>query len=534
MFKKIKEWTLSFDVLPFAGCIILGGLLSLFLGQDISSYSLTQSLYPPHALLHSRLSIDFLAGGVGTAGQNPLLLLPYYLTFVMLNNHPQLSAFLLGIPYGLLAFFVFKIYKAIRDKKTRPLFYVIMFFIAITGQATLNQVGRGDGFLLLAALNMAAFWLIFYSSFKTSKKYVIGFFLSAFSVGLHISALPFFLALSYLFFSNRAFRRANRSAACVLFAILGFIIGLFPAAWYCWKTTGALEELFTSLWPVGWAFAPSPYSNPLEYPSGITEWLLFPFYRLAFSFEEYLLDIRICSGLVAAFILVGKSFLGNQKEKKDEKRNPFPLLFIITYIGWAIAFRDAASSILLEVMGVFLVGHCLHWLFGEFPAICISAVGLWYVFQPVISDSRQGLENKNFYFSNTPVITDKALVLSAGHLSGLIPFLPQNAKYIGGIWFDEADFDKRNQFFVQKYNALPKGYYSHKFDEKIKKEIEKHEGDIFVLCRKDSIVDNKKSWLRYGVVWTDTLQSCQNFFPNNTSAEPYLLCKARKAASTDK
>ena len=162
------------------------------------------------------------------------------------------------------------------------------------------------------------------------------------------------------------------------------------------------------------------------------------------------------------------------------------------------------------------------------PAICIVAIGAWYIFQQALSHERQGFEHKNFYFSNTPVITPNALVLQVGHISGLIPFLSQEAKYVGGLWFDEADFEIKNQFFVQHYHALPTGYYSHKFDEEIKQEIANHSGDIFVLCKKDKIVNNKKSWLRYGIVWKDSLDSCQILSTNTPNSKPYLLCRVQK------
>ena len=507
--------------------ICIGGCLSLLFGQDISSFSLTQAIYPPHAILNTRLSMDFMAGGIGMEAQNPLLLLPYYLTWVCLNEHPLLAAFLQGIPYGLLIFFIYKIYNYAQNNNSKSLFFIVIFLIAISGQATLNQIGHAESFLWIALLEILALWLI-YTSKKNSKKCFFGFFIAAFAAGLHISAIPFCLALFCIFLFMPTHAKTNHLLYCFSIGILGFSIGLFPAAWYCWKTTGSWANMLTALWPIGWPFPPSPFANLQELPSGISEWLFLPFDRLSFAFPKYQLDIRLCGGLLASLILVGKLLWGSTKERNEERKNPLPALFLITYLGWLVAFRDATSSIFLEILGAFLVYQCLYWLTGKVPAICIVAIGAWYIFQPALSHERQGFEHKNFYFSNTPVITPNALVLQVGHISGLIPFLSQEAKYVGGFWFDEADFEIKNQFFVQHYHTLPTGYYSHKFDEEIKQEIANHSGDIFVLCKKDKIVNNKKSWLRYGIVWKDSLDSCQILSTNTPNSKPYLLCRVQK------
>ncbi|MBR3604186.1 MAG: hypothetical protein IKL48_05915 [Elusimicrobiaceae bacterium] len=529
MFTKIKLWVFKYEVGPLLAFIFLGGFLSLFLGQDISSYTMTNKLYPPYALLNGRLSIDFLVGGVGTLGQNPLLLLPYYVVFVLLNSYSKLSMFLLGVPYGLMGFFAYKILKSLKVFTTKKLFFVIFLLVSITCQATLNQIGKSGGNLWLAVLELAAVWIFFFSSLKISTKYKLGFFIASFGVGLHVSALPLWVAMLAVILFKKTEQKWSLLAKALLYSLLGFLLGIMPLLWYSWQSVGSLEPAFNALIPQGWLFPKSSLANPFESPFGCIEWLFLPFVRVFYGLDGYLLSASIAGGLLAAVLLIGKSYLGTACERAEEKQNLLPCLYICMYACWLLAFRDAASSIILEVLGVLLIGQCLCWLFGDLATICIAVCGFWYVFHPSISQDRQGVEKENFYFSQKPALTDNSLVLLAGHISDLVPFLPSNITYVGGAWFDEKDYGEKNQFFVQRFNTLPSGYYSHQFDEKIKNKIEQHQGDIFVLCLKDDIVENAKTWSRYGVAWKDTKETCQQLYPNSTSSDPYLLCRAEKA-----
>lgn len=100
--KKAIAWLALFVI-----CLLIGGVVSIYLGQDANWDLKNYHLYSAWAYLHHRLATDLFAAGIQSYFA-PLLDLPYYLLATQwLPNSPRIVAFFMGLPYGLLLFLVF-------------------------------------------------------------------------------------------------------------------------------------------------------------------------------------------------------------------------------------------------------------------------------------------------------------------------------------------------------------------------------------------------------------------------------------------
>lgn len=508
------------EIVLMIACAVIGGVVSLLLGRDVSTDPFSFTLYPAHALWAGRFAPDVFAAGTGPA-LNPLLFLPYYLTFVKLNAWPQVSLFLNGLSYGFFLFFVWKICSRAFEKQGR-LLSVTLSALAVTGAGALANVGAGNGALWLAGLEAWACWLFFYG--ETPRARQGAFFTASFAVGLSISALPVLAGLIVAAVFGRRARAKTSRLGCTCWAAGGFVLSLSVGVWYAWRA-GALDTFGTFFWPRGWAFNLPAWAVKWELPSGVWEWVLLPVWRLRYALPGFLTDPRLACGLLSAVILLGKRVFG----EADARETAWSVFFLGAYAVWLACLRDASGVVLLEFAGVLLLGRCLAWLTGARAAAAGAAVLLWVVFPPVMPPERQGVEELNFAFFKEPVLAENSLVLLSGHVSGWTAFLPQDARYAGGVWFDPQDYDPSQEFFLHRLNPLPPGYYSHRRDGAVRAAVRAHDGPVYALLPKDDLAVQPAVWARYGVKLADSASSCQPLYPAaSVGAKEFLLCRAEK------
>ncbi|KPV12613.1 hypothetical protein APR48_07180 [Variovorax paradoxus] len=138
-------------------CLLLGGALSVALGQDANWDLRNYHLYNAWALLTGRWGLDMYAAGIQTYF-NPLLDIPYYhAAFIHLVDRPRVVAFLMGLPFGLLAFATASIARsAVQDlplRSPRPLLLAFCAAIfGLSGAATVSQLGTTFNEIQVAAL----------------------------------------------------------------------------------------------------------------------------------------------------------------------------------------------------------------------------------------------------------------------------------------------------------------------------------------------------------------------------------------------
>lgn len=514
-------------------CLFIGGLLSLVAGQDISSETISHGLYLPFALLNGSLSTDIAAAGPIYSFQNPFLYLPYFMLFKGLNDWPKLSTFLQGIPAGLFFFFAWKIchlaFSPFKRNKNK-IFYLCVFLTAATSLALQDQIGRSNGQLWLLSIYTAMIYL-FLTHQKSDKFFYFVFFVSGFLLGVSSTALPFCAgiaaAIGYWKYTQDSLHFKD-----VLFCMFWGLMGL--GLWLIWAAFAGLDwkNLYWAFLPQGWLS--SPILNRQEAPISWQEWLFLPWERIRFFFPQYRVDIRLLLGTISAIVL-GTDYWMRKTKTSWRRYNLFwSFLFLASYIVWLLCLRDNASSLLLEFLAVILVGRFLLTFLKPVSANILMALVLLGLFLQVPLDTpRQGIENKNFYFTPVPALEENSFILTVGPVSGLIPFLPNQAAITAQIWLDPADYSKSEQRKLSRFNDMASGHYSHQFDAKIKDALHAHQGPVYVLARPTELLQQENVWRRYGLRPPEQDQSCQNFSNNNTltAQKGFVLCPIHKLSS---
>lgn len=521
------------NILIFIVCVCIGGLLSLWLGQDICFDLRNYHLYIPYAFLHGRESIDLLAAGPVHTFFNPLPDIPYYLIFSYLNNWPKITGFLMGSYYGLSLFILYKwVTKIITGNSVSTYFLQTATCIfALTGMAGFLQIGMFSNEELLTVFAVLAAYLLFCGTderFGFQLKYLAGAaFLVSFAAGLKYTAAPAAIGVGlcclFLLIKNKA---SYKAYLCVIgTAVAGFLLADGYFLWHKWKELGNplfpyFNHIFKSPLFPHTALANSPFV-----PHGWKERLFLPFLRLSFFDSEYRLDFRILWGYIS-FILLGAGGLFYIKKRPLFK--PYVLLlglFIGTYIPWVIFFGNIRYAIFLEILSSLLL-VCLSVRFIPVKYLSGLLIGLsaYSVNQSLSLWPRAKFVSQNITFSQPVFIEDNSLVVMGGHFSFLIPFLNPNARYIGGINFQSGKMPltRAKRRFIAPLQRLD---YRHYFP--VREEIRNHQGQLYLLAPYTKWIWNNDFWNDYGIDVSD--KHCQ-VFRTNFLRYPFFLCVVKKTA----
>ena len=533
MKQKLSPRRWAGNICLLLGCVLFGGAATWFAGQDISAETLSHTFYLPYAFLKGKLHTDIAAAGAVYSFQNPFLYLPYYLLFTIFNNRPALSTFLQGIPAGIFLFLAWKICRlSFRPFKTKKygLFYLCVFWAAVTGLATADQLGRSNGQFYLLCAYAGALYL--FLSKKDAPAHIYGaFFIAGLLVGLSPTALPFAVGLglaagAWAYAQNAGcFKKMTAAALCFL---LGWGLWAVPA----WASGADRLGLWQAALPQGWPFFAGAHWQ--EVPLNWREWVLLPWQRLRYFFPQYTLDARLLLGLLSALFLTA-DFLFRPVKTRWRNYNLFwAVFFLVAYAMWLFCLRDNASSVLLEFSAIIVFARLLLTALRPVSAqVFMIAALLLLSLQSALNGPRQGLENKNFYFSPVPKIEENAFVLTAGKTAGLLPFLPNPPRQAAQIWLDPQDYPPSARRKLSRFNDMPAAHYTHRFDKQITQALAAHTGPVYVLAPKTDLLQENKLWQRYGLYMPAGENACQYFANNSTAAaqKGFMLCRLSKTAA---
>lgn len=520
------------NIFIFIICVCIGGLLSLWLGQDTCFDLRNYHLYVPYAFLNGRDTIDLLAAGPIHTFFNPLPDIPYYLIFSYFYDWPQLTGFLAGSYYGILLFVLYQwVTKIItgNNLSARCLRASTCIF-ALTGIAAFWQIGMFTNEELVAVFAVWAAYLLFCGTderFGFQLKYLAeAAFLVSFAGGLKYTAVPAVAGVGvcclFLLIKNKA---SYKAYLCVMGAALaGFLLADGCFLWQKWKELGnPLFPYFNHIFKSPF-FPPEALPNSPYVPQGWKERLFLPFLRLNFFDSEYRLDFRMLLGFIS-FILFCAGGLFYIKKRPLSK--PYVLLlglFIGTYIPWVLLFGNIRYAVFLEILSCLLF-TCLLLRFipAKFLFILLIGLSVYTAERPFPRWPRKNFSAQNITFSQPVFIEDGSLVVVGGHFSFLIPFLNPNARYIGGINFQSGKISltRAKRRFLAPLQKLD---YQHHFP--VREEIRKHRGQLYLLVPYANWIWDNDFWKDYGIDISG--RHCQ-VFRTNFVIHPFFLCTVKKA-----
>lgn len=517
--------------------LVLGGCLSVLMGQDASIDLLNYHLYTPFAWLTGRWGTDLIPAGMHTFF-NPVLDVPYYILFTGLNDFPRLTAFLQGGWYGLFLFAAWKVCSLLWagfSSPTEKLGRLSAFILACTGTAALSQIGISSNEIPLATGALLVCWLLLTQSRSaplSPAAWAAAAALTGALFGLKYTfgptAVGLALAGGYIWWQKgHSFKILG---LCLAGGLGGFLLTNGFFMWRLW------QEFANPFFPYFNHLFQSPFFDPINLPNGIgaaTSWqeaFTLPFTRPHLASTEFQTDWRLALGLVSWGIwLILLCF------KKVRHSAPLggqlPVLVALFGAGywlWAFAFGVMRYEIVLEFLSALLFVSLLQYLLGQVTgAVLAAGVTLFLLTTPPVDWGRTAYSKTNFN-ATLPTLEENALVLLGGHLSFITLANPQ-AQYIGGIWFHLKDYTDTQKYIAQRLNILQPDDYRFHFEDSIRQKVRQHKGPLYILGPYSPLTKHPSTWARYGVELIEPEQKCVMF---NSNLDMYYggfwLCPARK------
>ncbi len=527
------------NILLFLFCIVVGGLISLWLGQDVGLDIRNYHLYIPYAFLHGRLFTDIIAAGPVHTFFNPLPDIPFFLLFYYLNDWPKVTGFLLGGYYGIFLFALFKWVPLVLQGnrwQDKCLQWITVCFAA-TGMGAFLQVGHSSNEELMGFLAVLAAYLIFRGTDEklhfNLKNILWAAFWASFATGLKHTAAPAAIGIGtaclFLLIKNKS---SYKQYLYVMGAALaGFLL---TDGYFLWEKYAKLQNplfpyfnhIFQSpLYPLE-ALPNSPFV-----PNGWKEWLFLPFLRVTWLNNwDYVVDFRLILGLTSVVLLIVGGLFYIKKRPLSKTYALLLCFFIGTYVPWVILFGNLRYGIFLEVLSSLLfVGLLRRFLSAKYLCVIVAGLFLFSIFKPLPQWPRKKYEQKNLVFSQKLRINDNALIIVGGHYSYLIPFLGDQNKYIGGIHYvpEKLNVSKDSLWAL---NPLQNLDYQHNWDPVIYQKIKEHQGPVYLLIPSLLWLWNDNFWNTYGLAGPT---GCQSFKTNLTPhfyTSGMALCLVKKTS----
>jgi hypothetical protein len=486
----------------FVLLVLVSVVRSLHLGQDANWDLKNYHFYDAFALVRSRFNSD-LAPAMSQTYFNPLLDLPFY-GLVAAGLNPKLIAALMAMPYAFAAFFASKIAWQIFNTVAvsyAGIWWLIACLINLSGAAGAGLVGSTTNDVQVAALVLGAVWVIVrpQSGARTDglpwRGFVLGGFLIGLAAGLKLTAAPYAIALCVaLAIGPPKIQRAvvaviAYAAACTI----GFAISAGPWMLFLY------EKFHNPLFPLFNSYFQSPFWELLDLND--TRWgakSVWGAVKLAVRLPYTLMhqtqgivaelpirDWRLASvaGCLCLVVLTsawrvsrGKSVLAAPPQSHGESiRGSVQILlfFGVGYALWLSVFPIYRYLLSLEMLtGTLIVGLMVVAL----PSWRVQAAIAFPVVLAILLTTRapdweRTTFGEHFFEVQLPPVASGSLVLLLDRqpLAYLVPFFPDDTRFVGPWWSGYFNYDFTNP------------HYRNLLQQRINAEILQHRGPIYSI-----------------------------------------------------
>jgi hypothetical protein len=451
----LKKYTA--EILVLLALLLLGGSLSLWLGQDKNWDLQNYHLYNAWAFLTGRLRIDLFPAEIQTY-YNPLLDVPYYLTAVKwLPGHPKRVAFLAGLPYGALVFFTWLIARKITSRMKfgssleTEIVAVLATVFGVTGTASISQLGTTFNEIQQAAINLAGLFILLHTtealtvSNKRNWLLAVGA-LFGLSAGLKLTSLTFTCGAALALFLTT--RRWKPCLLAIFYFGLAWLamFGLVEGWWMykVWQLTGnPMFPYFNNIFASAW-FPPTSTMDMRFLPKTVLQAIFYPFYwltpKVATVAEFPFSDFRFFFAYLGIIILAA-SVLYHKLTRKVAGRNDDPAgnstentifymfgtFVVVSYVFWELTSSIIRYAVCIEVLsGLFfalVIAKSGLIPKSRISLILIIVLGVVMVTTHYLDWGRIDYSSKTFKIES-PTLPDHSMVLLVGApISYVAPFI---------------------------------------------------------------------------------------------------------------
>jgi hypothetical protein len=426
---------------PFA-YVIFFCLLSWHMGGDGSPDFRIYHFYNGYAAANGGRPQDIAAAGMQTYFY-PGLDVMYYRLILAMNDHPAWLEILLGLPYAVAAWLVWRIGIAAlpRDWPGSATLAGAAALFGLTGAAGLSAIGTTmsevvPGLPMLAGL---ALWTLHLQSLRWQglRSLAAAGALAGLSVGLKLTELPMFLGFFVAVQVAEARRPAVALSAGLVFGAAGLTMALVVAGpWllHNWQALGNpifpnFNDLFRSD-----LVAPGRWSDDRFKPHGLWRTLLYPavwaFRESHAAIELNTRDPRMLTELLACIALL-------VQRRAVAAARPLALFALVAYALWECQFSIYRYLTVLECLsGVLLLAAVAAWIPGRLAVP--ASLALVAIAGTAAAKTRypwwdRSIPAEHAISVDLPPIPPNALVvlLDPSALSYTVPFLPPGVTVVG-------------------------------------------------------------------------------------------------------
>lgn len=359
---KFIDFILKNNILMLLFFCIIAVSISLHFRYEIISDFSNYHYYLPWAFFNDRTFTD-IALAMENSYHNPLADMPYYFLVKYFNDNPTVFYIYTGMYYGILIFIFYKLCRLVfkPEQKTELLLTMI---IAMTGFATLSQIGTSSNEILVCSGIMAGLYLLYKELFVLQKERGYILFISGgimgMMLGLKLTVIVYCVAAGCtLILFYKILQTPVKTI--VIFALGGLTGFLIVNGWWMYIL---YEHFGNPLFPYLNNVFKSPYyaekflTYSDFYEKEAADYFLFP-YKASFQLnnqvtsETEMLDVRLALGytILLATIIVGIFKRNLISIIKQHQNIVFLVVFsVISYALWLQIFSIIRYAIPFEML----------------------------------------------------------------------------------------------------------------------------------------------------------------------------------------
>lgn len=485
--------------------ILLSGLLSIYLGKDVSWDLANYHYYNPYALFQQRWLIDYWPTSYPHVRLIPTL--DIFLYYLINTFSSMYVMFITGAIHGLNFWFLFRIaYFFLSTEKNQYVSIVSLLLAAlgIYGPTALTGMGsfQNDNLISLFVLGFVLLQLGHLNKSETNYRIIfLGGLLLGVGAALKFTAFIFVIAAFVLFACMPAVGSVRLKKLTLYSAGVGIGFVSFAGYWF-WilyqQYNHSFAQLFNGLFYASASSSAFRFASEFL-PHGIMQAIFFPFYfswngNIGASFQDF--------RFVILFLLLMMTGLAVFKNRKDHAILAAKLwLFgfvIVSYSIWEYCFGILRYIVAIEMLSPLLIYLLLDYLVqNKKKSFLIFSLLMSFVLITMkpIHLMRAELYKNSFFNVELPSSVKQtpaamvllaypayALSLEPKPQAYLIPFFPEKWRFVGVPFL-------KGRFF-----------YEMQEHEKIKKVVDQYAGSIYLLTTDVMMPELVKTAKTFGLV----------------------------------
>ena len=448
------------DALALVLLVAAAGIVSILRGQDANWDLQNYHYYNPWAWWNGRIFDRDIAAAQLQTFHNPLFDLPFF-AMVQWDCPPRVIAFVLAIPAGVAAFFLWKLVRLLFDDlpaSERTVAAACAFAIGITSAMGIASLGTTMNEWPGAALAIAALWLVVRELVRgnagaiATRAAATAGLLMGIATGGKLTAAVFALGLCVALLTRTplgpaGIRGSVREATIFACGVLaGLAIALGPWAYALATHYGNPLFPYFNEWIRSPWWDEAPVFSRSYGPHNLEGWLLFPFHLVGpgehFVTEVPYRDARfpvawglaIAAGAAWLAFRIGKRPMPVAPRGVSAAWRVTAIFMAVSFLAWTALHSVYRYIVVLDLLTGAVIVTLLARLIrpGYLPAVAVVATVALIATTRFADWWHVGFRDRWFEVATPPLPSNAMVLLTTdAPVAYLLPFLPPDARHVG-------------------------------------------------------------------------------------------------------